>query len=141
MRVAGVVVGLLFLAVHVGCFTHVHPKSDTSYQMVWPESYEPRDTLLAEGSPPELPPNYPLCYSPSTIYLNFRHAGDAVVRIYALDGKWLRTLCSTYVANPGAYHINWSLTDASGDSVKSGIYWIQVAVDDTTFTRKMIFMR
>ncbi len=108
---------------------------------------EPYDSLLFDDTSTTESPfptiEYPNPFStlqgplPSMI----REPGEVVVSVHVDDGGWVKTLCSTFVKQPGRYHIRWSQTDSSGDKVGSGVYWFLVHSKDTAISRKVVIMR
>lgn len=74
--------------------------------------------------------------------LSFRlgSAGAARARVYALDGRTVRTLFDGE-AEAGAHDLAWDLRDALGASVSAGVYFVRLDAAGETLRRRVIVTR
>ncbi|MCY3742210.1 MAG: dockerin type I domain-containing protein [Candidatus Poribacteria bacterium] len=104
--------------------------------------------LLAALTPREtaLLPNYPNPFNPETwIPYQLAKPADVTVRIYAMDGKLVRTLALGHQA-VGKYHHRshaayWDGKNEVGEFVASGVYFYTLTAGDFTATRKMLIRK
>ena len=104
--------------------------------------------LLAALTPKEtaLLPNFPNPFNPETwIPYQLAKPADVTVRIYAVDGKLVRTLAlghrgvgKYYQRSRAAY---WDGKNAAGEPVASGVYFYTLTAGDFTATRKMLIRK
>jgi peptidase C25-like protein/VCBS repeat protein/flagellar hook capping protein FlgD/fibronectin type III domain protein/FG-GAP repeat protein len=87
--------------------------------------------------------NRPNPFNPSTV-IGLRVPGAAplpvTVRIYAVDGRLVRTLVSRPL-DPGYHEVRWDGTGDSGAPLASGVYLYRAEIGGTTFARKMALLR
>ncbi len=104
--------------------------------------------LLAALTPKEtaLLPNYPNPFNPETwIPYQLAKPADVTVRIYAADGKLVRTLTLGHQAI-GKYHDRsraayWDGKNAQGEAVASGVYFYTLTAGEFSATRKMLILK
>ena len=91
-------------------------------------------------------PNYPNPFNPETwIPYQLAKASDVTVRIYAADGRMVRTLALGY-QDAGAYKNRgqaayWDGKNALGETVASGLYFYTLTAGDFSATRKMLILK
>ena len=105
-------------------------------------------SLLASLIPEEtaLLPNYPNPFNPETwIPYQLSEAADVTLRIYAVNGKLVRTLAlgqtpaGIYQSRSRAAY--WDGRNNVGESVASGIYFYTLTAGDFTATRKLLIRK
>lgn len=90
--------------------------------------------------------NYPNPFNPvTTIEFSVPVPADITINVYNVLGEIVRTIYSGF-NNSGTYTITWNSTDATGNSVPSGIYFYEMkakGVDNTEFSKiqKMVLMK
>ena len=86
--------------------------------------------------------NYPNPFNPSTtIRFSVSQGGSAMLEIYDLTGRHVRTLLSGEVAG-GTHSAQWDGRDERGSSVGSGVYFYRLRLGSKLeSSRKMILMR
>ncbi len=111
---------------HVWTFTTVYPVG------------VPAEVLPAATA---LLPNAPNPFNPTTT-VSFDLARDqqVAVRIYAVDGRLVRTLAAGHLA-AGRYTELWNGTDDGGRSVATGVYLLRLESADLVQTRKMSLVK
>jgi hypothetical protein len=62
--------------------------------------------------------------------------GEARLAIHALDGRRIATLANA--AGPGSHTLAWDLRDAHGARVRSGLYFVRLALGGESVTRKLV---
>ena len=105
-------------------------------------------SLLASLIPEEtaLLPNYPNPFNPETwIPYQLSEAADVTLRIYAVNGKLVRTLALGQTL-AGIYQsrsraVYWDGRNNVGESVASGIYFYTLTAGDFTATRKLLIRK
>jgi hypothetical protein len=87
-------------------------------------------------------PNVPNPFNPTTVIRYDVPAGEGAVslRIYDVTGALIRTLVDGTVS-PGHKSATWDGRDARGNQVSSGIYFYRLVAGNTTFTKKMVFLK
>jgi hypothetical protein len=90
---------------------------------------------------PELKPNYPNPFNPST-NLEFKISETIVVtlKVYDILGKEIKTLLEKELS-PGNYTISWEARDGNGKLLPSGVYLIQLNAGNYTKVIKALLMR
>jgi hypothetical protein len=89
--------------------------------------------------------NHPNPFNPSTV-IPYAVPGDAGVRrsvllaVYDVNGALVKTLVSGAVA-AGRHEVRWDGHNERGESVSSGIYFMQLNADGHRDARKMILLR
>ena len=104
--------------------------------------------LLAVNTPQKtaLLANYPNPFNPETwIPYQLAKSADVTVRVYAADGKLVRTLALGHQV-VGKYHLRnraayWDGRNAFGESVASGVYFYTLTAGDFSGTRKMLIRK
>ena len=85
--------------------------------------------------------NYPNPFNPSTtIEYSVQESGNVVLKIYDAIGKEIKTLVNQSQVS-GDYKIVWDGTDSSGEKVSSGIYFYRLQIDNTTITKKAVYIK
>jgi hypothetical protein len=93
------------------------------------------------GQEDQLYQNYPNPFNPSTeIAFTMSRGGNAVLRIYDVEGKLVTTLVERNVES-GQHRIQWNGNDANGRRVGSGIYFYRLLTPDFEQTRKMVLLK
>ena len=106
------------------------------------------EQLLAALTPKKtsLLPNYPNPFNPETwIPYQLAESADVTLRIYAVDGKVVRTLALGHQPI-GIYHDKsraayWDGKNALSEPVASGVYFYTLTAGDFTATRKMLIRK
>jgi hypothetical protein len=84
--------------------------------------------------------NYPNPFNPTTtIALNMPVESDYSITIFNVAGQRVREYAGHSAA--GVLHVVWDGTDASGNSVASGIYFYRATTDKFSETKKMVLMK
>lgn len=84
--------------------------------------------------------NYPNPFNPTTtIALNMPVESDYSITIFNVAGQKVREYAGHSAA--GVLHVVWDGTDASGNSVASGIYFYRATTDKFSETKKMVLMK
>ena len=88
-----------------------------------------------------LEPNYPNPFNPSTT-IRFTIPLDGVVSaaVYNSLGQKVSTLANEF-RPAGSYTLHWNGTNASGQEVPSGVYFLRISTKDHVATQKMILLR
>ncbi|MCH7962944.1 MAG: MBL fold metallo-hydrolase [Bacteroidetes bacterium] len=85
--------------------------------------------------------NYPNPFNPgTTIEYSLAHASSVVLKIYDVLGNKIRTLVNaSQIA--GRKTVAWNGRDDKGERVKSGIYFYELAAENTVQVKKMILIK
>ena len=108
---------------------------------------------LKAGSPTRIPdqgmalprdyrlyPNYPNPFNPeTTIRYEIRQPSQVHIQIVNPLGRKIRTLLDEKQL-PGSYRVQWDGRDNFNRPVSSGIYFLQLVVNGTTLTEKMMLL-
>jgi len=71
---------------------------------------------------------YPNPFNPETsIALTLKNSGPVTVRIYALDGRLIRTLMESEFAAAGTHEVRWNGVDNQGNHVPSAVYFVKAS--------------
>nr|MDK2850382.1 hypothetical protein [Candidatus Cloacimonadota bacterium] len=101
-------------------------------------------TGIGDGVTPALKlsaTNYPNPFNPTTtISFTVPENGMTKVRIFNLKGQLINTLVNSELA-AGNHTINWNGTDASGQAVSSGVYFLRVDNNNKSTMRKMLLSK
>ncbi len=90
---------------------------------------------------PELGRNRPNPFNPSTtIDFTLNAGGPAVIRVYDVAGRHLRTLVNESL-EPGRHTAEWDGTDESGRQLASGTYFYQLEAGGRLATRKAMLLK
>ena len=85
--------------------------------------------------------NQPNPFSPETrIAYELPQAGRAELRIYAVNGRLVRTLVEAEL-EAGPHTVVWDGLDESGRAVSSGVYFYVLATPGVEESRKMLLLR
>jgi FlgD Ig-like domain len=88
-----------------------------------------------------LAPAYPNPFNPSTtISFMIGAREEVIVRVYSILGQEVQTLVSD-VKSPGIYTTTWNGRDSSGQTVASGVYFIQMTSPSHHQVRKVTLIR
>jgi len=66
--------------------------------------------------------------------------GRAVVRIYDVSGRLVRTVDDSY-REAGPHQVRWDGSSGSGDAVANGVYFVRLEVAGDSRTRKVVLLR
>ncbi|HTM01342.1 MAG TPA: C25 family cysteine peptidase [Candidatus Omnitrophota bacterium] len=101
------------------------------------------DPTPSPGARASLAQNRPNPFNPVTM-IGFRVPGpaaaDVTLRIYAADGRLVRTLVSRRF-DPGYHEARWDGAGDSGAPLASGVYFYRAEIGGSAFTRKMALLR
>ena len=85
--------------------------------------------------------NYPNPFNPTTtIEYQIPEAGNVEVNIYDISGQLVKSLENNY-QKAGSYKVSWDSRNDGGQNVASGIYLFQVKFNQTTLTKKLMFIK
>lgn len=85
--------------------------------------------------------NYPNPFNPTTtIAYSVPETGMTTVKVFNLKGQMINTLVNKEVA-AGSQSVTWNGTDASGNAVASGLYFVRVENSGKAVTRKMLLSK
>ncbi|MDD5688320.1 MAG: M6 family metalloprotease domain-containing protein [Elusimicrobia bacterium] len=76
----------------------------------------------------------------TTIYYKTSNDGNVTVKIYTLDGRFIKTLVSEYIS-AGTYFIGWDGKNSDNNTVASGIYLIHITAPGYKETKKICVIR
>jgi hypothetical protein len=123
---------------------------------IWGTSFDYRIeatlTWIGTGQPPtgvspgdvhqfSLEQNYPNTFNPSTaIAYSIARAENVDLRIYAVDGRLVRTLVDEHQKS-NSYRVHWDGRNNTGGSVASGVYFYRLIAGDFKATKKMVLIR
>jgi hypothetical protein len=94
----------------------------------------------------ELQQNYPNPFNPTTtVKFSIEKTAMAQVAVYDILGRQISTLVNEQLT-PGFYNVTWNGTDASGNTVGTGVYYIRMTANvqgDEAFSsvRKIMMMK
>ncbi|NIO28947.1 MAG: T9SS type A sorting domain-containing protein, partial [Candidatus Latescibacteria bacterium] len=90
----------------------------------------------------ELSYNYPNPFNPvTTLRYDVPSPGSVVsIVIYNIKGQAVKRLMNQYKA-PGFHSIAWNGKDDRGESVASGIYFVQMKAEGFRQTRKLVLLK
>ena len=85
--------------------------------------------ILAIASPNPFNPETAISYT-------VQNSGSVTIKIFAVDGRLIRTLKQGEQTEPGTHEVSWNGTDNSGRHMPSGIYFVKTTqktggVDET----------
>ena len=91
-------------------------------------------------------PNYPNPFNPETwIPYQLAKAADVSVKIYDVGGRLVRTISVGF--KPVGYYltreqaIHWDGQNEIGESVSSGVYFLQFVAGDFSITRQIVILK
>jgi hypothetical protein len=86
--------------------------------------------------------NYPNPFNASTtIHFELGKASTITLTVYDLRGNKVKELISTKTMRPGGYNVSWSGRSSTNQPVASGMYLLEMQVDEFKDIRKMVLMR
>lgn len=86
-------------------------------------------------------PNYPNPFNPSTkIDIETSEGNDLIVSVFDATGRLVNNLMNEYL-DAGRYEIRWNGNDASGQTMPTGVYFVQVRSGKEMNTQKMILIK
>ncbi len=101
-------------------------------------------TSIEDGVTPALKlsaTNYPNPFNPNTtIAFSVPENGMTKVRVFNLKGQLVNTLVNGEMT-AGSHTVNWNGTDAGGQAVSSGVYFLRVDNNSRSTTRKMLLSK
>jgi len=105
-------------------------------------------TLVSNDASDDLTPaefrvssNYPNPFNPSTrIDIETVEANDLIVSIFDATGRLVNDLVNEHL-DAGRYSVRWNGMDATGHSMSTGVYFIQVRSGLEISTQKMILIK
>ncbi len=105
---------------------------------------QPLNDVVGVNPPPAatvLHGAYPNPFNPSTtIRFSLAEAGQVELRIYDLSGRRVRTLVNGRI-DAGAHELEWQGRGDGGQSLASGVYFLQFQAGETTGTGKLILLK
>lgn len=85
--------------------------------------------------------NYPNPFNPSTtIEYQIPKEGDIKVIIFSITGEVVKIMENGFKKS-GNYKITWDSKNQNGNSVASGIYFVQVNYNDKVLTQKIMLLK
>jgi photosystem II stability/assembly factor-like uncharacterized protein len=85
--------------------------------------------------------NYPNPFNPSTkIKFQIKDSKLVTLKIYDILGKEIATLVNEKL-NAGSYEVPFSVSQFSGNTISSGVYFYKLITDEFTETKKMILLK
>ena len=85
--------------------------------------------------------NYPNPFNPeTTIRYQLPESANVLVKIYNLQGRWVRTLVNEN-KEAGFHEIVWDARDEAGKDVSSGLYLYRIQAGDFTDVKKLMLLR
>jgi len=76
----------------------------------------------------------------TNLSFNMPRDGRAVVRIYDVSGRLVRTVDDSY-REAGPHQVLWNGSNGSGDAVANGVYFVRLEAAGDSKTRKVVFLR
>ena len=104
------------------------------------------DTVLSADGGLPVPGAPGLAVSPTpfgtaaTIRCTVPEAGHMRVTVHGLSGRVVSVLYDAYHGG-GTTRLTWHGTDHSGAGVASGVYFVRMAIGDTTLSDKLVLLR
>jgi len=84
---------------------------------------------------------YPNPFAQETnIEFSLKNSSPATLQIYNVKGQLVRTLMQES-KSAGIHNLKWTGTDAQGQKVASGIYYIRLSQDGITKTKKIMHLK
>uniref|UniRef100_A0A7C4C9X8 T9SS type A sorting domain-containing protein n=1 Tax=candidate division WOR-3 bacterium TaxID=2052148 RepID=A0A7C4C9X8_UNCW3 len=96
------------------------------------EERTPRPEFVSFGRNPVV--------GPATVTFSLPRAGNVELRVYASDGKLVRTLVAGTLP-AGRNTATWNLTDASGARVTNGTYFFELTAGNVNLRSKVTVLR
>ncbi|MCP4584097.1 MAG: T9SS type A sorting domain-containing protein [candidate division Zixibacteria bacterium] len=107
------------------------------YYSRWESDVSIEDDYLIPSNT-EILTSYPNPFNSSTV-ISYSNIEGGDIEIYDLCGRHLRTLNGGCQQDQG--RIAWDATDASGEKVCSGVYFVKMSTSDNTYVTKLIYLR
>jgi hypothetical protein len=86
--------------------------------------------------------NYPNPFNAATtIHFELGKPSTVNILIYDLKGNRIKTLITDKQMLPGGYNVSWAGRNQHNQSVSSGIYVLELQVDQYRQIRKMVLLR
>ncbi|MFZ5516070.1 MAG: FlgD immunoglobulin-like domain containing protein [Candidatus Zhuqueibacterota bacterium] len=105
-------------------------------------------TLAVEKSLPENIPNfelhqnYPNPFNSATrIDFSLFHSTSVFIKIYDVTGRQVKTLSEGNILDAGIHSITWNGTDERGNSVCSGLYFVELTCAPFRGLKRMVVLR
>jgi hypothetical protein len=76
----------------------------------------------------------------TTVLFSVPQEGRAVVRVYDVSGRLVRTLDDS-LREPGPHEVRWNGRNGDGDAVASGVYFVRLEAAGHSKTRKVVLLR
>ena len=76
----------------------------------------------------------------TSLSFNMPQEGRAVVRIYDVSGRLVRTVDDSF-REAGPHEVRWNGRNRSGDAVASGVYFVRLEAAGDSKTRKVVLLR
>ena len=70
----------------------------------------------------------------------FNGVVDTSVKVYNVAGRLVSTL-SESTLGPGRYDVQWNASNASGDGVASGVYYVKLQIGKRFITKRLIQLK
>jgi len=120
----------------------------TVYLYTGPEEWIDYGAPVEPGDLPRTPgwykleQNFPNPFNASTtIHFELGKLSIVSITIYDLQGNKIRELIKSKEMRPGGYNVSWSGRNQFNQPVSSGIYLLELQVDQFKETRKMVLIR
>ena len=86
--------------------------------------------------------NFPNPFNPTTTIAFHVPDGGTVIElgVFNVAGELVRTLVAEEMS-PGRKSVTWNGLDDNGESVSSGIYFVKLASDTATLTKKVVLLK
>jgi len=85
--------------------------------------------------------NYPNPFNASTKFnYSLSETGNVRLTIYDLTGRKVKCM-QNGMQEAGIYQVAWNGTDASGETVSSGIYFYRFEIGDKSVTKRMVLLK
>jgi hypothetical protein len=90
----------------------------------------------------KLEQNYPNPFNPSTsIKYQLPEAGPVTILVFNILGQKVKTLMNNTFQDPGYFRLEWDGTNNNGQSLSSGIYFLQLKAGPYSHSLKMILQK
>ncbi len=120
-------------------------------RILWMDDNLPKATNVQSDAQKKMPAffklynNFPNPFNSSTVIrFDLREPAVAALRIFNLEGRLVRVLLHSHFS-PGRYKTTWDGRDANDRAVASGVYIVQLGVENSNFfyseSRKMLLLK
>jgi hypothetical protein len=90
----------------------------------------------------KLDQNYPNPFNSSTsVHFELGKPSPVNLRLYDLKGRIIRSLITDQNMLPGGYNVSWNGRNEQNQEVSSGIYLLELQVDQYRQMKKMVLVR